>query len=272
MPSMGWTMLYLFVFLLAADRRRLPAHLVGRPRNADYDERRRRGVPAAAGATRPSCPHACGAVAPRGPRQRRHVPAAAARTSRCPTARLARADRLRTGDDPRLAREGDRHRARRGCSRPRSIVAGRGLLPRLPQPPRDGDRPAASRRSLTEVVNIDEGEAFAMHPGEFTLGSTLERVGDARRRGRPHRGEPSIGRLGLHRPRDRRLRRPGLQGHADAWSSPTHAGADQALRRAPIAQLSFMALDRPAERPYGSRAWAPHYQGQVAATESRYGR
>jgi deoxycytidine triphosphate deaminase len=37
-----------------------------------------------------------------------------------------------------------------------------------------------------------------------------------------------------------------------------------------IAQLSFMALDRPAERPYGSQALGSHYQGQVAATESRY--
>ncbi len=38
----------------------------------------------------------------------------------------------------------------------------------------------------------------------------------------------------------------------------------------PIAQLSFMALDSPAERPYGSPELGSHYQGQVAATESRY--
>ena len=37
-----------------------------------------------------------------------------------------------------------------------------------------------------------------------------------------------------------------------------------------IAQLSFMALDAPAERPYGSAALGSHYQGQLAATESRY--
>jgi deoxycytidine triphosphate deaminase len=37
-----------------------------------------------------------------------------------------------------------------------------------------------------------------------------------------------------------------------------------------IAQLSFMGLDRPAERPYGSTELGSHYQGQVAATESRY--
>jgi dCTP deaminase len=38
----------------------------------------------------------------------------------------------------------------------------------------------------------------------------------------------------------------------------------------PIAQLSFMALDRPALRPYGSPGLGSHYQGQTAATESRY--
>ena len=38
----------------------------------------------------------------------------------------------------------------------------------------------------------------------------------------------------------------------------------------PIAQLSFMTLDRPAERPYGSPELGSHYQGQRAATESRY--
>jgi deoxycytidine triphosphate deaminase len=38
----------------------------------------------------------------------------------------------------------------------------------------------------------------------------------------------------------------------------------------PIAQLSLMALDAPAERPYGHPDLGSHYQGQVEATESRY--
>jgi deoxycytidine triphosphate deaminase len=38
----------------------------------------------------------------------------------------------------------------------------------------------------------------------------------------------------------------------------------------PIAQLSFMTLDRPAERPYGHPELGSHYHGQVDATESRY--
>jgi dCTP deaminase len=38
----------------------------------------------------------------------------------------------------------------------------------------------------------------------------------------------------------------------------------------PIAQLSLMALDAPAERPYGHPDLGSHYHGQVEATESRY--
>lgn len=38
----------------------------------------------------------------------------------------------------------------------------------------------------------------------------------------------------------------------------------------PIAQLSFMTLDKPAERPYGHPELGSHYHGQVDATESRY--
>ena len=38
----------------------------------------------------------------------------------------------------------------------------------------------------------------------------------------------------------------------------------------PIAQLSFMTLDRPALRPYGHPELGSHYQSQVEATESRY--
>jgi deoxycytidine triphosphate deaminase len=38
----------------------------------------------------------------------------------------------------------------------------------------------------------------------------------------------------------------------------------------PIAQLSFMALDQPAQRPYGHPDLGSHYHGQVEATESRY--
>src|SRR4028119_1808358 len=41
--------------------------------------------------------------------------------------------------------------------------------------------PAAQQDDLTELVEVPDGEAFLLHPGEFVLGSTLEVVtlGDA---------------------------------------------------------------------------------------------
>ncbi len=50
---------------------------------------------------------------------------------------------------------------------------------------------------LTELVKVADGEPFILHPGEFVLGSTLERVaipGDMVAR---LEGKSSLGRLGL---------------------------------------------------------------------------
>ena len=51
---------------------------------------------------------------------------------------------------------------------------------------------------LTQEVEIAEGDAFILHPGEFVLGLDLRAGLAARRHRRPHRGqELSLGRLGL---------------------------------------------------------------------------
>jgi dCTP deaminase len=39
-----------------------------------------------------------------------------------------------------------------------------------------------------------------------------------------------------------------------------------------VGQLSFLELDRPAERPYGSGLLGSKYQGQVGPTPSQYWR
>src|SRR5258707_12406103 len=37
--------------------------------------------------------------------------------------------------------------------------------------------PYATHTDLTELVEIKEGSPFVLHPGEFVLGSTIERIG-----------------------------------------------------------------------------------------------
>jgi dCTP deaminase len=124
--------------------------------------------------------------------------------------------------------------------------------------------------NLTEEVVPPEGEAFVIHPGEFCLGRTLEWVELPDDIVARIEGKSSLGRLGLivH----------ATAGFCDPGWKGTLTLELNNLTRVPIklhpglliAQLSFMALDRAAERPYGSPELGSHYQGQRAATESRY--
>src|SRR5918995_3943587 len=50
---------------------------------------------------------------------------------------------------------------------------------------------------LTRMVEIDEGDAFILHPGEFVLGSTYERVSLPDDLVARIEGKSSLGRLGL---------------------------------------------------------------------------
>jgi dCTP deaminase len=125
-------------------------------------------------------------------------------------------------------------------------------------------------RNLTEEVVIPEGEPFAIHPGEFVLGSTLEYVELPDDIVARIEGKSSLGRLGLIVHATAGFVDPGFRGTLTLEITNLTRVPIKLYAGLPIAQLSFMALDRAAERPYGSEALGSHYQGQVAATESRY--
>ena len=125
-------------------------------------------------------------------------------------------------------------------------------------------------RNLTEEIVVPEGEPFAIHPGEFVLGATLERVelpDDVVAR---IEGKSSLGRLGLIVHATAGFVDPGFAGTLTLEITNLTRIPIILWPGKPIAQLSFMALDRPAERPYGHPELGSHYHGQVAATESRY--
>ncbi len=125
--------------------------------------------------------------------------------------------------------------------------------------------------NLTEEVQIGEGEPFAIHPGEFVLGRTLEHVALPEDVVARIEGKSSLGRLGLIVHATAGFVDPGFQGTLTLEITNLTRVPIKLYAGLLIAQLSFMALDAPAERPYGSQALGSHYQGQVAATESRYG-
>jgi dCTP deaminase len=124
--------------------------------------------------------------------------------------------------------------------------------------------------NLTEEVVIGEGEPFVIHPGEFCLGRTLEWVELADDIVSRVEGKSSIGRLGLIVHATAGFVDPGWKGTLTLEFANLTRVPIKLYAGLPIAQLSFMELDAPAERPYGSDGLGSHYQGQVAATESRY--
>jgi len=124
--------------------------------------------------------------------------------------------------------------------------------------------------NLTEEVVVSPEDAFVIHPGEFCLGRTLEWVelpDDVVAR---IEGKSSLGRLGLIVHATAGFCDPGWKGTLTLELNNLTRVPIKLYPGLLIAQLSFMALDRPALRPYGSPELGSHYQGQQAATESRY--
>jgi dCTP deaminase len=124
--------------------------------------------------------------------------------------------------------------------------------------------------NLTEHVAVAEGESFVIHPGEFVLGRTEEWVELPDDIVSRIEGKSSVGRLGLIVHATAGFVDPGFKGTLTLEITNLTRVPIKLYAGLPIAQLSFMALDAPAEHPYGSQALGSHYQGQVAATESRY--
>jgi dCTP deaminase len=124
--------------------------------------------------------------------------------------------------------------------------------------------------NLTEEVVVAAGEPFAIHPGEFALGRTLETVAIPDDVVARIEGKSSLGRLGLIVHATAGFVDPGFTGSLTLEITNLTRVPIKLYGGLPIAQLSFMALDTAAEHPYGSEALGSHYQGQVAATESRY--
>ena len=125
-------------------------------------------------------------------------------------------------------------------------------------------------RNLTELVEVADGESFVIHPGEFVLGRTEEWVELPDDIVARIEGKSSLGRLGLIVHATAGFVDPGWKGTLTLEITNLTRVPIVLWPGKPIAQVSFMTLDRPAERPYGHPDLGSHYHGQVDATESRY--
>jgi dCTP deaminase len=116
---------------------------------------------------------------------------------------------------------------------------------------------------LTELVRKDGDEPFILHPGEFVLGQTLERVTLPEDLVARLEGKSSLGRLGLLIHSTAGFIDAGFEGNITLELSNVANLPITIYRGMPIGQISFMRMDQPVER--GSK-----YQGQAEPTPSRF--
>ena len=124
------------------------------------------------------------------------------------------------------------------------------------------------QEELTELVEIDDERPFILHPGEFVLASTLERIRLPDDLVARLEGKSSLGRLGLLIHSTAGFIDPGWDGHVTLELSNVANLPITLYPGMKIGQISFFRLTSPAETPYGSAG--NKYQGQRGPTASRF--
>ena len=125
-------------------------------------------------------------------------------------------------------------------------------------------------RDLTEPVDIPEDGVFMLHPGEFVLGSTVERLTVPDDLVARIEGKSSLGRLGLLIHSTAGFIDAGFDGHVTLELANVANLPITLYPRMKIGQISFLQMTTPAEHPYGKGAAGSKYQGQRGPTASRY--
>jgi dCTP deaminase len=126
------------------------------------------------------------------------------------------------------------------------------------------------QENLTELVEIQADDAFILHPGEFVLGSTAERVTLPIDLVARLEGKSSLGRLGLLIHSTAGFVDAGWDGYLTLELSNVATLPITLYPGMKIGQISFLRMTTPADRPYGSAQVGSKYQGQRGPTPSRY--
>src|SRR5471030_538483 len=126
------------------------------------------------------------------------------------------------------------------------------------------------QEELTEEVEISDDNPFILHPGEFVLGSTLERVTLPDDLVARLEGKSSLGRLGLLIHSTAGFIDPGWDGHLTLELSNVANLPITVYPGMKIGQISFMEMTTAADRPYGSESLGSKYKFQRGPTPSRY--
>ena len=124
--------------------------------------------------------------------------------------------------------------------------------------------------NLTELVETPDDEPFILHPGEFVLGSTSERVALPSDIVARLEGKSSLGRLGLLIHSTAGFVDAGFDGQLTLELSNVASLPITLYPEMKIGQISFMQMTTEADNPYGSDTLGSKYHGQRGPMPSRY--
>jgi dCTP deaminase len=126
------------------------------------------------------------------------------------------------------------------------------------------------QQELTELVEMKDDDPFILHPGEFVLGSTIERVRVPDDLVARLEGKSSLGRLGLLIHSTAGFVDAGWDGQLTLELSNVATLPITLYPGMKIGQISFLRMTTAAENPYGSSVIGSKYQGQIGPRASRY--
>jgi dCTP deaminase len=127
-----------------------------------------------------------------------------------------------------------------------------------------------AQEDLTELIDVGDETPMILHPGEFMLGSTTERVALPDDLVGRLDGKSSLGRLGLVIHSTAGFIDAGWDGHITLELSNVANLPITLYPGMKIGQISFFQMTTPADRPYGSSGLGSKYRGQQGPTPSRY--
>ena len=125
---------------------------------------------------------------------------------------------------------------------------------------------------LTELVEIEDDQPFILHPGEFVLGSTLERIALPDDLVARLDGKSSLGRLGLLIHSTAGYVDPGWDGNLTLELSNVANLPITLYYGMKIGQIGFERMSSPVEVAYGDARIGSKYRGQTDPTASLYHR
>ena len=126
------------------------------------------------------------------------------------------------------------------------------------------------QEDLTDLIDVGLDTPMILHPGEFLLGSTTERIMLPDDLVGRLDGKSSLGRLGLVIHSTAGFIDAGWDGHITLELSNVANLPITLYTGMKIGQISFFQMTTPADNPYGSSILGSKYKGQRGPTASRY--